>query len=158
VADGKGHNRPASGVTASTCRGHALPSETLEYERYVDGLRRSNAQLTKVMRKAWKAIAADLGMIRSPKTICLLSEMDALIARAKDGGPIPVEPKTITVHLEEGRVMAVNGVPHGVEVHIEDYDHTVGCGPYWDEKKGCDVTVYGVVDHLKSSFSELSPG
>ncbi|HEX4283687.1 MAG TPA: hypothetical protein VHZ28_01255, partial [Terracidiphilus sp.] len=42
-----------------------------------------NHDLLTVLRKAWKAIAADLGRIRSAATISLLSEMDVVISKAK---------------------------------------------------------------------------
>jgi hypothetical protein len=45
-----------------------------------------NHDLLAMLRKAWKAIAADLGMIRSAATISLLSEMDIVITKAIQKG------------------------------------------------------------------------
>jgi hypothetical protein len=48
----------------------------------------------------------------------------------------------ITVRVEGGLVQDVIGVPHGTEVHVEDYDDGDDSHPTWDADKECHVTIY----------------
>lgn len=50
--------------------------------------------------------------------------------------------KIITIRVEGGLVQDVIGVPHGIQVRVEDYDDGDESHPSWDAAKGCGVTVY----------------
>ncbi|HEX3747681.1 MAG TPA: hypothetical protein VHW09_27285 [Bryobacteraceae bacterium] len=113
-----------------------LPSETIEYERYVDGLRRENAALKHSLKAAihnCKQHNAEYHHLTVPEQ---LVEWEALVDNS-------ASQKTITVHVEGGLVQDVTGIPPGVEVRVEDYDEGDRSHPLWDAEKGCFVTVYG---------------
>jgi hypothetical protein len=50
--------------------------------------------------------------------------------------------KIITVRVEGGLVQDVIGVPHGIEVRVEDYDDGDESHPTWDAEKECHLTIY----------------
>jgi len=50
--------------------------------------------------------------------------------------------KIITVRVEGGLVQDVIGVPHGIEVRVEDYDGGDESHPTWDAEKECHLTIY----------------
>jgi hypothetical protein len=112
-----------------------IPCENIEYERYVDGLRKSSAQ----MLTALKDTRAELQTLFDEDYD--YAEIDAAIAIA-EGTALPAPSKTITIHLEGGLVQHVTGIPARYEVRVEDYDEGDMEHPSWDEEKQCFVTVY----------------
>lgn len=133
-----------------------IPPETIEYERYVDGLRRSNADLLEFAKRALQiaisrkttlhlACACIEGMslpdnIEFPEWVH--DGMD-LLTRT-NGAAQTTPPKPITVHVEGRLVQDVTGIPAGYEVRVEDRDDDGDTShPSWDEEKGCFVAVYG---------------
>lgn len=64
------------------------------------------------------------------------------IAKATPGNMPQAPAKTITIHVEGGMVQDVTGIPPGVEVRVEDYDHSDDTQPTWDAGKECAVTTY----------------
>ena len=132
-----------------------IPSETIEYEQYVDGLRRSNAD----MHAALKDLLGDRPSVQGgicqhcgrdyigdilegdcPSDDCPSFLAREIIHRAE---PATVSPtKTITIHIEGGLVQDVTGIPTGFELRIEDYDVQDPGDDSWDAKKECVVTVY----------------
>ena len=139
-----------------------IPKESLDYEEYVDELRRSNAELLETLesvlpylRRSTDTHAATIDMYIPPaKELRMradaIEKQDAIVSKARKivekansaAGSIPAV-KTITIHLEGGLVQDVTGIPPGVEVRVEDYDEGDTSHPSWDEEKGCFVTVYG---------------
>jgi hypothetical protein len=112
-----------------------IPSETIEYERYVDGLRMNNAAMADALKVAirhGKKHNEEYHHITSPEQ---LSDWEALIEDK-------ASPKAITIHVEGGLVQDVTGIPVGYQVRVEDYDvHNPG-DDLWDSEKQCVVTVY----------------
>jgi len=121
-----------------------IPKETLAYEKFVDGLRRSNAKLL----KACHTLAEDCRMTLSGEWDKgdqgfqdSLELLESVIAEAEDRPSLPPA-KTITIHIEGGLVQDVNGIPAGYELRVEDYDYPDDTQPTWDAEKECHVTVY----------------
>jgi hypothetical protein len=88
--------------------------------------------------KACKA-AEDYGW--SGMSQAVIDQLRRAIVKAEGGSRISAE--SIIVHVEGGMVQDVTGIPPGVEVRVEDYDHADDTQPTWDAEKGCHVTVYG---------------
>jgi hypothetical protein len=124
-----------------------IPSETIEYERFVDSLRSENALmrsvLQKLIAKADDIIAAIDGTTNQfePETAALsaaTSEAERVLA---NGHPF-AQNATISIHIEGGMVQHVSGVPMGYGLHVEDHDLHDEEHPQWDAEKECIVTVY----------------
>jgi hypothetical protein len=128
-----------------------IPSETIEYERYVDGLRRTSADLVEALERyldvrpafRLKPIGAPGSAARQEQSDSIAAEdfARAVLAKAQGNRLSPL--KTITVHLEGGLVHDVTGIPAGYEVRVEDHDEGDTSHPSWDAEKGCFVTVFG---------------
>jgi hypothetical protein len=67
-------------------------------------------------------------------------EMARVIESLDD--PQTIQARIINVTVEGGLVQDVNGVPHGIEVRVEDYDDGDESHPTWDAGKECHVTIY----------------
>jgi hypothetical protein len=119
-----------------------IPSETIEYERYVDGLRRSNAQLLNALKTYLDVpVAPDIGC--EDELVAAIELARAAIAETEGAAVSPAPAKAITIHIEGGLVQDVNGIPAGYEVRVEDYDFPDTGDDSWDAEKKCVVTVYG---------------
>jgi hypothetical protein len=129
---------------------HPIPSETIEYEQYVDGLRHQNAQMHAALQIAESTLAS-FYRIQYAQGLCKMADgpdnwvlkmiRDA-ISDASLAGYSGLS-KTITIHVEGGLVQNVAGTPAGYEVRVEDYDNQDDVDPMWDAEKKCVVTVYG---------------
>ena len=134
-----------------------MPSETLDYERYVDGLRGNNAELLAALtdllgdrpsvqggicQHCGRDYIGDILEGDCPSDDCPSYEARALIAKAGGNAVSPHPPKTITVHIEGGLVQDVTGIPSGYEVRVEDYDCQDPTDDSWEAEKECAVTVY----------------
>ena len=125
-----------------------LPSETLDYERYVDGLRKANAAMAAAIRAMIEAgdglIAAIDGSTDQfePETAEFSTAVSAAEKTLPDSDPVAAVPKIITVTIEGGLVQDVTGVPQGYELHVEDHDQGDESHPQWDAEKECFVTLY----------------
>ena len=118
-------------------------SETIEYERYVDGLRRSNEQMLKAFRDYFSCpVVSEPG--HEAEFFRAVRNAHEILSRANGMVPSPTPPKiiTITVRVEGGMVCDVDGIPPGYELRVEDYDHADDSHPAWSVEKGCFVTVY----------------
>ena len=137
------HKAKASGIMTQP-----IPSETLDSERYVGGLRAANAKTLTALKDIilWaerhgltKAELITGGQAEVP----VITNARAAVAVAEALG-LPKSHVAITIHVEGGLVQDVTGIPAGVEVRVEDRD---GDGDTshssWDEEKGCFVTAYG---------------
>jgi hypothetical protein len=119
-----------------------LPLEAIEYERYVDGLRRSNAQLLNALKTYVDVpVAPDIGC--EDELVAAIELARAAIAETEGADVSPGAAKTITVRLEDGLVRDVTGIPAGYELRVEDYDMGDTGDDSWDAEKKCVVTVYG---------------
>ena len=120
-----------------------LPSETISYERYVDGLRAHNSRLRHALTVLCSAVKQDVALFADqPHKDSALGIAEAALAEGTKGSG----QATITIHLEGGLVQDVTGIPPGVEVRVEDHDEGDTSHPSWDAEKGCFVTVYGGED------------
>jgi len=143
-----------------------LPSETLEYERYVDGLRRSHGLLLTALQYmvSWaerhdltRAALINGGQAEVP--VITIARDAITSAQAVNASPVSAKtitlsvkqgiitapdgvPQTITIHVESGMVQDVTGVPAGYELRVEDYDVQDPGDDSWDAEKECAVTVY----------------
>lgn len=120
-----------------------LPSETIEYERHVDGLRQRHAELLKAFRDYFS-----VPVLSDPRHeaefIRATRNAHEILSRAEGIVPSPTpEGRAITIHLEGGLVQDVTGIPPGVEVHVADYDRHDETHPSWNSEYECHVTVYG---------------
>ena len=115
---------------------HPIPSETIEYQRYADGLRGSNARL----RTALSNLHDACEFWENQSDPVLVSARKEIAAAETSMPAAPT--KTITIHVEGGMVQDVNGIPAGYEVRVEDYDHADARGPDWNAEKECQVTTY----------------
>ena len=123
-----------------------IPSETIEYERYADGLRQANDEMMRALELHHAShVAFEHGDdAESENQYALAVEATwAIIAKSTAGVKPPTLPKTITIRVEGGMVTDVDGIPAGCEVRVEDYDHADDSHPGWDSERECDVTVYG---------------
>lgn len=135
-----------------------LPSATIEYERYVDGLRRvltdaylhgggdlfieEYGRLCFCPHFTRKGVVTRKSMMNPGNHATICNDLNAAIARVKEG--IATAPsKTITVQVEGGLVQDVTGIPAGYEVRVEDYDEGDPSRQTWDDEKKFFVTVYG---------------
>jgi hypothetical protein len=127
---------------------HPLPSETIEYERYVDGLRRSNAELTEALTASnhLMEVATDTLLLPDAMAHKAIKRQQVknrgVLANTNTVTTSPAA-KAITIHVEGGMVADVTGIPAGYEVRVEDYDVQNPGDDSWDAEKGCAVTVYG---------------
>jgi hypothetical protein len=112
-----------------------IPQESLDYERYVDRLRRSNARMLAVL----KDMRAELQTLFDEDYDYM--EIDAAIAHAERIAT-SAPTRTITVRVEGGMVADVDGVPAGYELRVEDFDHADDSHPAWNAEKECFVTIY----------------
>lgn len=118
--------------------------DKLNYEEFVNTLRRTNAELL----AACETLAEDCRMALSgdwdksdegfKDSLTLLEDV---IAKAKPHTSC-VLTKLITVTIEGGLVQDVKGVPNGYELHVEDHDEGDESFPAWDAEKKCFVTIY----------------
>jgi hypothetical protein len=127
---------------------HPIPSETLEYERHIDGLRKSNADMAAAIRNMIDAgdglIAAIDGSTDqfATETAAFSAAVSAAEKTLPDAVSESAAPKIITVTVEGGLVQDVTGVPKGYELHVEDHDEGDTSHPSWDEEKKCFVTIF----------------
>jgi hypothetical protein len=125
-----------------------IPSETIEYERFVGNLRAENAlmrtALQKLIAKADDIIAAIDGTTGQfePEVAALGSATSEAERLLKHHSCSAEGPKPITVHIEGGMVQDVSDVPNGYELHVEDHDIHDEEHPQWDAEKECIVTVH----------------
>ena len=118
-----------------------ISSETVEYERYVDELRRSNAELLKAFRDYFNVpVLSKPG--HEAEFFRAARNAHEILSRANGIVSPPVPVKIITVRVEGGMVADVDGVPAGYELRVEDYDHADDSHPAWNAEKECFVTVY----------------
>jgi len=115
-----------------------LPLETIEYERYVDGLRRSNTELLDALRNLHDACE-----FWEDQSDPVLSHARAAINKASAGTAALRASKNITIFIKGGLVADVTGIPAGYELRVEDYDVQDPGDDSWDAEKECAVTVYG---------------
>ena len=117
-----------------------IGSETIEYERFVDGLRRENAELRGFAEYvANHLLSLSLSLKPGSWGLVALTRYQALSISNATASSVP---KTITVHVEGGLVQDVTGIPAGYEVRVEDHDGDDTSHPAWDAEKECFVTVY----------------
>jgi hypothetical protein len=117
-----------------------IPQETIEYERYVDGLRRENAELKEFAEYiANHLLSLSLSLKPGSFGLAAIAKYHAL---SKSNRIASSAPKPITVHVEGGLVQDVTGIPAGYELRVEDYDHADDSHPAWNAEKECFVTVY----------------
>jgi hypothetical protein len=114
-----------------------IPSETIEYERYVAMERHREAYLA--LQYANHTNLAEL----KKQYLLAVDAVHSIGAQSTEGAKPSPSPKTITVHVEGGMVQDVTGIPTGYEVRVEDRDEGDTSHPSWDGEKGCFVTVYG---------------
>jgi len=122
-----------------------IPSETFEYERDVDGLRRSNAEMMHALQLHHAShVAFEHGDdVESERQHVLAVEATwAIIAKSNGGVRPPTLPKTIIIHVEGGLVQDATGIPAGYEVRVEDHDGNDTSHPAWEAEKECFVTIY----------------
>jgi hypothetical protein len=123
-------------------------SESLQYERYVDGLRQANAAMAAAIRNMIDAgddlIAAIDGSTDQfePETAAFSAAVSAAEKTLPDFEQISATTKVITVTIEGGTVQDVTGVPKGYELHVEDRDDGDESHPSWDAEKECFVSIY----------------
>jgi hypothetical protein len=123
-----------------------LPPETIDYERFVDGLRKVNAEMVRALELHHAShVAFEHGDdVESKKQYALAVEATRSIVRESNGVvKSQTSSKTIVVHVEGGLVQDVIGIPAGCEVRVEDHDEGDTSHPSWDAEKECFVTVYG---------------
>jgi hypothetical protein len=123
-----------------------LPSEAIDYERYVDGLRQQNAKMLTALKDiilwAERHGLTKADLITGGQAECpVITNARAAVAQAERAG-LPMPAKTITIHIEGGMVQDASDVPAGYELRVEDHDlHDEG-HPQWDAEKECVVTIY----------------
>lgn len=128
-----------------------IPSETIEYEPHVDGLRAANTKMVNALQIAESTLASFYRiqfaqgiskMADGPDNWVLKIIRDALAASKEGDEQSSAPPKTITIHVEGGLVQDVTGIPAGYEVRVEDHDEGDTSHPSWDAEKGCFITIY----------------
>jgi len=124
-----------------------LPSETIEYARYVDGLPGleaiSEADLIRKIDDHVSEVITQTGVKKGAIGSLIMSAALDVIRPYLRLSPTDTGTKTITIHVEGGLIQDVTGIPAGYEVRVEDYDHADDTQPTWDAEKQCHVTVYG---------------
>ena len=130
-------------------------SESLEYERYVDELRRENAELLVAVNLAKRELEAWYSGANTRKGLKSLNDarigacfgglyaVNRALSRFGYKLASALRKKAITVKVEGGMVSDVGGIPAGYELRVEDYDHADESHPGWDAEKECFATVYG---------------
>jgi len=122
-----------------------ISSETIDYERHMDGLRRTNAQMLTALKDiilwAERHGLAKADLITGGRAeVPVITNARTAVALAEE---VPTSAaSTITVHVEGGMVADVTGIPAGYEVRVEDYDEGDASHPAWNPQKECFVTVY----------------
>jgi hypothetical protein len=125
-----------------------IPPETIEYERFVNGLRKANAAMAAAIRNMIDAgdglIAAIDGSTDQfePDTAAFSAAVSAAEKTLSEPATQPAGSKTITVTVEGGLVQDVTGIPEGYELHVEDHDDSDTSHPSWDPEKKCFVAIY----------------
>lgn len=127
-----------------------IPSETLDYERYVDSLRDHNVRMLKALRLAESTLASfyriqyaqGISKVGDGADNWVLNIVRDAIAGADRSAIGSSAPKIITVRIEDGLVQDVTGVPAGYALHVEDYDGEDTSHPSWNAEKECFVTIY----------------
>ena len=114
-----------------------IPLDTIEYERYVDALRRSNIELLEALRNLHDA--CEFWEDQSDPVLLLAR---AAINKASTGTAALPASKNITIRIEGGLVQDLTGIPAGYELRVEDYDMGDTGDDSWDAEKKCVVTVY----------------
>jgi hypothetical protein len=103
------HGRQSDGSRIMT---QPIKSETIEYERYLDGLRGSNEELLECLKDLRAKIKRG-SVLKNEKVYFTAEDFDrinAVIAKAEDIG-LPAPAKTITVHVEGRLIQDANGIP-----------------------------------------------
>lgn len=134
--------------------------DDLNYEDYVDGLRRSNTALLAavtdllgdrpsvqggICRQCGRDFIGDILEGDCPADDCPSYKARSLIAAIHESSILSSQ--NITIHLEGGFVQDVTGIPAGYEVRVEDYGFPETDDDSWDADKKCVVTVYEGANH-----------
>jgi hypothetical protein len=125
-----------------------IPSEVLEYERFVDTLRVTKNDLLAQLKAGVEAAQNVCSHWETGELAKAVRDLSAWMERAcmaagKAEDTFAAElPRIITVTIEGGLVQDVTGVPHGYELHVEDHDEGDETQPQWNADKECFITIY----------------